>query len=78
MATRIVRTETLSDGHYRLDRVHLEHQRRDGTSQDQSREVLRQPAACAVLPQDPGRGTVLLVRQMRLPVLLADGTEAIV
>lgn len=78
MATMIVRTETLSDGHYRLDRVHLDQERRDGTSQRLTREVLHQPGSCAVLPQDPGRGTVLLVRQLRVPALLAGGTGQLI
>lgn len=70
----ISRTETLSDGFLRLDRVHLEQTRRDGTRQAVSREVLRQREACAVLPHDPSRGTVLLVCQLRLPALLTEGT----
>ena len=62
MTNTILRTETLSDGHYRLDRFHVRQQRRDGTSEDLTREVLHQRPACAVLPQDPGRGTVALCR----------------
>lgn len=71
MTATIERTETLSDGHYRLERVHLAQVRGDGTRQVVQREVLRQPNASAVLPHDPGRGTVLLVEQVRAPVLLA-------
>ena len=78
MTARIVRTETLSGGYYRLDRFHVEQVRRDGTTQALTREVLHQPACCAVLPQDPGRGTVLLVRQMRVPALLMAGTERLI
>lgn len=78
MTNTILRTETLSDGHYRLDRVHVRQQRRDGTTEDLTREVLHQRPACAVLPQDPGRGTVLLVRQVRVPVLLAGGTGLLI
>ena len=78
MTATIVRTETLSDGHYRLDRLHLAQRCRDGTNQEITREVLRQPAACAVLPRDPGRGTVLLVRQLRAPVLLAGGAGLLI
>ena len=71
MAATIERTETLSDGHYRLERVHLAQVRGDGTRQTVAREVLRQPDGSAVLPHDPGRGTVLLVEQVRAPLLLA-------
>ncbi len=73
MTATIQRRETLSDGHYRLERVHVEQVRRDGARQPIEREVLHQPAACAVLPHDPGRGTVLLVRQLRVPTLLLGG-----
>lgn len=71
MTVTIERTEILSDGHYRLERVHLAQVRGDGTRQMLAREVLRQPDASAVLPHDPGRGMVLLVEQVRAPLLLA-------
>lgn len=70
MTVTIDRVDTLSDGHCRLERVHLTQVRGDGTRQALRREVLRQPDGSAVLPHDPGRGTVLLVEQMRVPALL--------
>lgn len=76
MTATIQGTETLSDGHYKLERVTVEQVRRDGARQTIRREVLRPGDGAAVLPIDPGRGTVLLVRQLRAPAMVnGDGPE---
>lgn len=62
--------ETLSDARYRLSRVRFTYRRKDGTAQDLVREVYDNGIGAAVLPFDPRRGTVLLVRQFRLPARL--------
>ena len=72
---RIRSTELLSDGWTRLKRIVLDYRRRDGRRDTQTREVYERGEAATVLPYDPERGTVLLVRQFRLPVYLASGAE---
>jgi nudix-type nucleoside diphosphatase (YffH/AdpP family) len=72
---RIRSTELLSDGWTKLKKVVLDYRRRDGGSDTQIREVYERGEAATVLPCDPDRGTVLLVRQFRLPVYLTSGME---
>jgi nudix-type nucleoside diphosphatase (YffH/AdpP family) len=63
--------EILSDGWTPLKRHSFAYRRRDGTWEQQDREVYHRTSAASVLPYDPDRGTVLLVRQFRLPVYLS-------
>lgn len=78
MTATIQGTESLYDGLYKLDRVTLEQTRRDGTRQTISREVFRPGDGAVVLPVDPGRGTVLLVRQLRAPAMVnGEGPELV-
>lgn len=62
--------ETLSEGWRPLRRYRLRQTRQDGTEQRLAREVYEMGEAAAVVPYDPRRGTVLLIRQFRLPALL--------
>ncbi len=57
----------LSDRHYKLRETEFDYRRRDGTWQHLSRETFDRGHAAAVLPIDKARGTVILVRQFRLP-----------
>ncbi|MBK1657338.1 NUDIX domain-containing protein [Paracraurococcus ruber] len=73
-AVEIEAVETLSEGWRPLRRYRLRQRRRDGSSQSLQREVYALGHATAVVPHDPRRDTVLLVRQFRLPALLeGDG-----
>lgn len=66
-----IRSETLlSDFWGRLRKVSFDFTRRDGTVETQSREVYDRGDGAAILPFDPDRGTVLLVRQFRIPAYL--------
>ncbi|WP_043832841.1 NUDIX domain-containing protein [Muricoccus aerilatus] len=66
---RILARETLSKGHYRLEKVTYTQ-----GGERQEREVYHNRTGAAVLPLDPTRGTVLLVRQLRIPALVnGDG-----
>ncbi len=67
---RIVGRRVLSDAFFRLEQVTIEHAKRDGTRQALEREVYHNGPGAAVLPVDTGRGTVLLVRQLRVPALV--------
>ena len=67
---RILGRETLSDGWFRLEKIRFS----QGGGKEQQREVYHNGTGAAVLPYDPGRGTVLLVRQPRIPALVnGDG-----
>ena len=72
---RIRSVELLSDGWTKLKRIVLDYRRGDGRWDTQTREVYERGEAATVLPYDPDRGTVLIVRQFRLPVYLASGAE---
>ncbi len=70
---RILSQEILSDGWGRLTRYTIDYTRRDGHHETQVREVYDRGNAACVLPIDRERGSVLLVRQFRLPVQLQGG-----
>ena len=63
--------ETLSRRWADLKQYTLTYRRRDGRSETQVREVHDHGSGAAVLPYDATRGTVLLVRQFRLPAYLS-------
>jgi nudix-type nucleoside diphosphatase (YffH/AdpP family) len=67
---RIFTREVLSKGWATLTRYVFDLRRRDGSWQRLTREVQDHGNAVAVLPVDRDRGTVLLVRQFRLPAHL--------
>ena len=64
-------SERVYDGWSRIDRVTARVRRRDGSDHTLRYEIRDHGSAAAVLPYDPVAGTVLLVRQLRLPVHLA-------
>ena len=66
---RVVSRETLSDAWARLERVTLDYRRGDGRTERQVREIYHRGHGAAILLHDAARGTVILVRQFRLPVL---------
>jgi nudix-type nucleoside diphosphatase (YffH/AdpP family) len=72
---RIRSVDLLSDGWTKLKKIVLDYRRRDGGLETQTREVYERGEAATVLPYDPDRGTVLLVRQFRLPVYMTSGAE---
>ena len=72
---RIKDIETLSDAKGRLTSVTFEQRRRNGDWQRRKREIYDNGNSAVVLPYDADRGTVLLTRQLRLPIYLQDGVE---
>jgi nudix-type nucleoside diphosphatase (YffH/AdpP family) len=64
---RIRDVKILSDKHYTLRETEFDYRRRDGAWQSLSRETFDRGHAAAVLPIDKARGTVLLIKQFRLP-----------
>jgi GDP-mannose pyrophosphatase NudK len=63
----IRRVETLAENWNALRKYTLEYRRRDGSRQSLTREIYFNGPGVAVLPFDPARETVLLIRQFRLP-----------
>lgn len=62
------RLTVLSDQHYVLRRAEYDFRRRDGRWQKQIRESYDIGDGAAVLPLDPVRRTVILIRQFRWPL----------
>lgn len=75
---RITGTELLCHNWGRLSRVSLEYRRRDGQWTAQKREIYDRGDGAVILPYDPDRGTVLLVRQFRLPAYLNGGRQSLI
>jgi GDP-mannose pyrophosphatase NudK len=74
-SVRIEKVDTLSDDKGKLTRVTFRQRRRDGEWQIRKREVYDNGNSATCLPYDPQRKTVLLTRQLRLPIYLQDGLE---
>lgn len=74
MKPRVVieKVEPLSHRWAKLDRYTYRYTRQDGTEDMLAREVHDHGHGATVLPHDARRGTVLLVRQFRLPAYLHD------
>src|SRR3954468_22236639 len=66
---------TLAEENGKLTRVTFRQRRRDGSWQQRKREIYDNGNAATILPYDPQRKTVLLARQLRLPIYLQDGFE---
>ena len=66
----IERAEKLSDNWGRLTKYSIAYRRSDGVTEQQSREVYDRGHGAAVLLYHRQRGTIILTRQFRLPVLL--------
>jgi nudix-type nucleoside diphosphatase (YffH/AdpP family) len=75
---KIEAVEILSHRWARLDRYTISYTRADGRVETQYREVHDHGHGACVLPYDAARGTVLLVRQFRLPVHLAGANGFII
>lgn len=67
---RVRSDDLLSDFWGKLRKVSFDFVRRDGTVEKQVREVYDRGDGAAVLPVDLQRGTVLLIRQFRMPAHL--------
>jgi nudix-type nucleoside diphosphatase (YffH/AdpP family) len=72
---RILDVETIARNKGKLISVSYEQRRRDGEEQSRKREIYDNGNSAVILPYDPSRKTVLLTRQLRLPIFLQDGRE---
>ena len=73
---RILATEILFDGWAVLKRVTFDYLRRDGREERLVRLAADHGDSAAVLPYDPDRGVILLMRQFRVPAYLNGHPEA--
>ena len=69
--------EVLSDAWYTLYRYRFEYLRSDGRWDPQTREVYDRGNGAAVLLYDPGRETVLLTRQFRMPTYVNGNPDGL-
>jgi nudix-type nucleoside diphosphatase (YffH/AdpP family) len=65
---RILSSELLADNWAKLTKYTIELTRQDGVVEKQIRQVYDRGNGAGILPVDRQRGTVLLVRQFRMPV----------
>ena len=75
---RNLSSEVLSDDWAVLTNHTFELKRRDSAWERQVRQTSDRGHASVILPYDPKRGTVLLVRQFRLPVFLQGHREPLI
>jgi nudix-type nucleoside diphosphatase (YffH/AdpP family) len=66
----ILKTEVLSDNWYTLRKVTYRIRQRNGSWDTQSREAYDRGNGATILLYDPGRRTVILTRQFRLPTFV--------
>lgn len=74
----ILDTKVLSDDWARLTKYTIDYRRRDGRWERQIRQVYDRGHGAAILPYDPQRATVLLVRQFRMPAYLTGHPEPLI
>jgi len=75
---RIQNVRLLSNEHYKLSSVTLDWRRANGEWQTQRREIFDRGDAAALLPYNPARRTVMLVRQMRYPAYVNGYDELMI
>jgi nudix-type nucleoside diphosphatase (YffH/AdpP family) len=78
---KVIDSEVLSDDWAKLTRYTIAFTRSDGTRQTQVRQVYSRGNGAAILPIDRRRGTVLLIRQFRMPAFVnprADGASVLI
>jgi len=67
---RIVDEKLLADDWAKLTKYTIDFRRRDGKVERQIRQVYNRGNGAGILPVDASRGTVLLVKQFRMPVYM--------
>ncbi len=68
---RILKQETLCNDYAELKKLTFRQRRRDGSEQEETREVYANAGGAAVLLYNPAKRTVLLTRQFRIGARLA-------
>ena len=76
--TQIISRRTLSRGFAHLEKIVFRRRRSDGVMADLDRDIMDAGDGVAILPYDPARGTIILIRQFRGVAFLKEGREGIV
>ncbi|WP_284463195.1 GDP-mannose pyrophosphatase NudK [Chryseobacterium sp.] len=71
---KILKTEILSDNWYTLNKVTFNIQKKDGTTETQSREAYDRGNGAVILLYNTTTNTVILTRQFRLPTYINGNT----
>lgn len=71
---KVIKDEVLSDNWYILRKVTYTYEKKDGSVHTQSREAYDRGNGATILLYNPGKKTVILTRQFRLPTYL-NGNE---
>lgn len=74
---QILSNEILSDNWYTLHKVTYTYQKKDGTTETQSREAYDRGNGATILLYNKEQGTVILTRQFRLPTYLNGNTDGL-
>lgn len=75
---RIVSEQVLSDDWAVLKKTVLDYRRSDGRWETQTRQTYDRGDGAVILPFDPARSTVLLVRQFRYPAYVSGHREPLI
>jgi nudix-type nucleoside diphosphatase (YffH/AdpP family) len=75
---RVKDVRLLSDNWYTLKTTTFEWRRRDGTWQTQQRETYDRGNAAVILPYNPRRRTVVLIKQFRYPAFVSGYDELMI
>jgi nudix-type nucleoside diphosphatase (YffH/AdpP family) len=75
---RIKSVEVLSDDWAVLKKTVLDYRRRDGSWETQTRQTYDRGDGAVILPYDPERRTVLLVKQFRFPAYVTGHEEPLI
>ena len=76
--TRIISRDTIHKGFGLFEHLVFRRRRRDGGVVELQREILDTGDGASILPYDPSRGTIILIRQFRGVAFLKQGLEAMV
>lgn len=72
---KLLSSETLSDSWGELNKVKFEYQLKDGTIQEQTREVYNRGNGAVILLYNTTKKTVILTRQLRIPTWFNGNTD---
>ena len=72
------RAEVLSDDWAKLTKHTFQLKRRDGVWEQQIRQTYGRGHGAVILPFDPARGTVLLVKQFRMPAFVEGHKQSLI
>ena len=75
---RFKTVQVLADDWATLTKYTLDHRRRNGQWETIIRQAYDRGDGAAIVPYDPSRGTVLLVRQFRLPCYVSGHAEPLI